>query len=318
VRATVIRDGELLVEERPDPEPGHGEVLVRIRAAGLNGADMLQRKGRYPAPPGAPADIPGLELAGEVAAVGPAVERWSVGDRVMAVVGGGAHAELAVLHTRLLMPVPEVLDWPAAGGLPEVFTTAHDALFTQAGLAAGERLLVHGAAGGVGTAAVQLGRMAGAHVTATVRSADRRDAVAELGAHEVIAPEGFPEHGPFDVILELVGAPNLPDDLQALRTGGRIATIGIGAGAKAELNLGLLMGKRGRIHGSTLRARPLEEKAVCARLVERHVLPGFESGALRVPVAERFSLDEVTAAYDRFEAGGKLGKIVLDLSAATG
>ena len=259
-----------------------------------------------------------MEFAGEVVAVGAGVERWSAGDRVMAIVGGGAQAELAALHTRLLMPVPEGLPWPEAGGLPEVFTTAYDAIFTQAGLQVGERLLVHGAAGGVGTAAVQLGRMAGAHVTATVRSEDKRDAVADLGAHEVIPPEGFAEHGPFDVILELVGAPNLPDDLKALEIGGRIATIGIGAGAKAEVNLGLLMGKRGRIHGSTLRARPLEEKAICARLVERHVLPGFRSGALTVPVAQTFALDEVVAAYDCFASGGKLGKIVLDLSAPSG
>src|SRR3954470_3513083 len=159
--ATIKDDGVLVVAEHPDPEPGEGEVLVRIKAAGLNGADMLQRKGRYPAPPGAPADIPGLELAGEVAAVGPGVERFGAGDRVMAVVGGGAHAELAPLHVRLLMPVPDGLDWVAAGGLPEVFTTAHDALFTQAGLAAGERLLVHGAAGGLGKAGLQLRRVGG-------------------------------------------------------------------------------------------------------------------------------------------------------------
>src|SRR3954452_9439857 len=318
MKAVTIRDGDLVVAEHPDPEPSSGEVLIRVASAGLNGADMLQRKGAYPAPPGSPPDIPGLELAGEVAGRGPDAGRFEEGARVMAVVGGGGQAELAVVHERAAMPVPDALDWPAAGGFPEVFTTAYDALFTQAGLQAGERLLVHGAAGGVGTAAVQLGRMAGVHVTATVRSEDKRNAVADLGAHEVIAPEGFADHGPFDVILELVGAPNLPDDLKALETGGRIATIGIGAGAKAEVNLGLLMGKRARIHGSTLRARPLEEKAVCARLVERHVLPGFASGALTVPVAETFPLDEVAAAYDRFEAGGKLGKIVLDLTSAAG
>ena len=318
MRAGTIRDGEVVVDEHPDPEPGPGQVLVRVRAAGLNGADMLQRRGRYPAPPGSPADIPGLELAGEVAALGPQVERFAEGDRVMAVVGGGGQAELAALHVRLLMPVPDGLDWPQAGGLPEVFTTAHDALFTQAQLRPGERLLVHGAAGGVGTAAVQLARMAGAHVTATVRSEEKRDGVADLGAHEVLPAEGFADHGPFDAILELVGAPNLAENLEALATNGRIATIGIGAGAKAELNLGLLLARRARIHGSTLRARPLEEKAVCARLVERHVLPGFESGALRVPVADTFPLEEAGAAYDRFEAGPKLGKIVLVTNRADG
>jgi NADPH:quinone reductase len=229
---------------------------------------------------------------------------------VMAVVAGGGQAELAVVHERALMPVPAALDWPEAGGVPEVFTTAHDALFTQAALLAGERLLVHGAAGGVGTAAVQLGRRAGARVVASVRREEHRAAVAELGA-EVIPPEGFADHGPFDVVLELVGAPNLPEDVQSLATGGRIATIGIGAGATAELNLGLLMARRARIHGSTLRTRPLEEKALAARRLEREVLPGLEDGSLRVPVARTFPLDEVAAAYDAFAGGGKLGKIVL-------
>src|SRR4051812_10382120 len=212
MRAATIKDGgELVVAEHPDPEPGKGEVLVRVRAAGLNGADMLQRKGGYPAPPGAPKDIPGLELAGEVAALGPGAIRFSEGDRVMGIVGGGGHAELAAVHERQLMPVPDGLQWPQAGGLPEVFTTAHDAIFTQGGLRPGERLLVHGAAGGVGTAAVQLGAAAGARVTATVRNPDARAAVQELGADAAIDPEGFAEHGPFDVVLELVGAPNLPD-----------------------------------------------------------------------------------------------------------
>jgi putative PIG3 family NAD(P)H quinone oxidoreductase len=313
MRAATIRDGEVLVDEHPDPEPGHGEILVRVAAAGLNGADMMQKAGRYPAPPGSPADIPGLELAGEVAACGPGAERFAEGDRVMAIVGGGGQGELTVVHERQAMPVPDGLDWSAAGGLPEVFTTAHDAIFTQGALRAGERLLVHGAAGGVGTAAVQLGAAAGAHVTATVRNPERRDAVAGLGAHEVLDPEGFEEHGPFDVILELVGAPNLTGDLAAVGTGGRIVVIGVGAGAKAEVNLLALMGKRATLRASTLRARPLEEKAATARALERQVLPLFERGALRVPVAETFPLDDVAAAYDRFAAGGKLGKIVVTL-----
>src|SRR5271169_6463783 len=158
MRAATIREQEIVIEEHADPVPGTGEALVRVRAAGLNGADMMQRRGLYPAPPGSPQDIPGMELAGEVVALGPGAERFAVGERVMAIVGGGAQAELATVHERQLMLVPQALDWPAAGGLPEVFTTAHDALFTQAGLRAGERLLVHGAAGGVGIAAVQLGR----------------------------------------------------------------------------------------------------------------------------------------------------------------
>ncbi|MDX6665114.1 MAG: hypothetical protein QOG68_1320, partial [Solirubrobacteraceae bacterium] len=219
MRAATVRDGEVVVEEHPDPQPGVDQVLVRVRAAGLNGADMLQRKGAYPAPPGSPPDIPGLELAGEVVALGPGAQRFAEGARVMAIVGGGGQAELAVVHERQLMPVPDALDWPQAGGTPEVFTTAHDAIFTQAGLRAGERLLVHGAAGGVGTAAVQLGHAAGAHVTATVRNEALRDGVRELGADDVLDPTAFEEDGPFDVVLELVGAPNLPGDLAALNTG---------------------------------------------------------------------------------------------------
>jgi putative PIG3 family NAD(P)H quinone oxidoreductase len=310
MRAATIRDQQVLIEEHPAPVPGAGEVLVRVRAAGINGADMMQRRGLYPAPAGSPADIPGLELAGEVAALGPGASRFAQGDRVMAIVGGGGQAELAVVHERQLMPVPEGLTWPQAGGLPETFTTAHDAIFTQAGLRPGEHLLVHGGAGGVGTAAVQLGAAAGARVTATVRSEDSREGVAAFGA-QAIAPEGFAEHGPFDVILELVGAPNLAENMNALALGGRVCVIGVAAGAKAELNLLALMAKRARIHGSTLRARPLEEKALAARALEREVLSLFAAGALQVPVAETFPLDDVAAAYDRFAEGGKIGKIVL-------
>jgi len=313
MRAATIRDGEILIEEHPDPVPGDGEVRVRVRAAGLNGADMMQRRGLYPAPPGSPQDIPGMELAGVVDALGAGAERFAAGDRVMAIVGGGGQAELAVVHERQLMGVPASLDWPAAGGLPEVFVTAHDAIFTQAQLRPGERLLVHGGAGGVGTAAIQLARATGARVTATVRREQSRAQVASLGA-EVIAPEGFAEHGPFDVILELVGAPNMVENMNALATGGRICVIGVSAGVKAELNLLALMGKRARIHGSTLRARPLEEKALVARRVEREVLPLFETGALTVPIAQTFPLEEATDAYDSFVAGGKLGKIVLRIA----
>jgi NADPH:quinone reductase len=312
MRAVTIKDKRLSVEDHPDPTPGAGECLVRVKAAGLNGADMMQRRGLYPAPPGAPQDIPGLELAGEVIDTGPGANRFAHGDRVMGIVAGGGQAELAVVHERILMPVPDDLDWVRAGGTPEVFTTAHDAVFTQAGLEPGERLLVHGGAGGVGTAAIQLGRAAGARVTATVRNPDAHREVAALGA-EVILPEGFAEHGPFDVILELVGAPNLAENLAALNTQGRITVIGIGAGAKGELDLRMLMFKRGRIHASMLRARPLEEKALTARAMERSVLPLLASGAVQVPIAATYPLEQAEAAYDRFAAGGKLGKIVLTM-----
>jgi NADPH2:quinone reductase len=311
MRAATVRDGEIVVEDHPDPTPGHGEVLIRVRAAALNGADMMQKRGLYPAPAGWPQDIPGLDVAGEVAEAGPNATRFRPGDRVMGFVGGGGHGELLTCHERLLMPVPENVGWAAAGGFPEVFTTAHDALFTQGELAAGERLLVHGAAGGVGTAAVQLGAATGAEVIATVRNADHRDAVAQLGAHAVIDPEGFGEHGPFDVILELVGAPNLPEDVKSLNMLGRLVVIGISAGAKGELNLGALMGKRGRVSASMLRGRAFEEKATAAREVERHVLPLLARGAIQVPIAKTYTLDDAPAAYERFAAGGKLGKIVV-------
>ena len=310
MRAATVVDGRIEIREHPDPEPGLGQLLVRVRAAGLNGADMIQVKGGYPAPPGSPPDIPGLELAGEVVGTGPGVTRFQPGDRVMAVVGGGGQAELATVHEREAMPVPAGMGWPEAGGLPEVFTTAHDALFSQAGLRMGERLLVHGAAGGVGTAGVQLGMAAGARVVASVRNPDMRSRVAELGA-TVIDPAEAGDAGPYDVILELVGAPNLEVNLKSLDTGGRITVIGTGAGARGEINLGLLMVKRARLHGSTLRARPLEGKAAAARLMESHVLPLFEAGRLKVPVDCTFPLEEAADAYGRFAAGAKFGKVVL-------
>ncbi|MCU1461596.1 MAG: zinc-binding dehydrogenase [Acidimicrobiales bacterium] len=312
--AVTIVDGQLEVREHPDPVPGAGELLVDVRAAGLNRADQMQVDGFYPAPPGSPPDIPGMELAGEVAAVGERVTRFTVGDRVMAIVGGGAQAERCLVHERVAMPVPDGISWPEAGGFPEAFVTAHDALFGQCRLAMGEHVLVHGAAGGVGTAGVQLAAAAGARVTATVRNESLRDAVAALAEHGrvlAIAPEGFEDHGPFDVVLELVGAPNLAGDLASLGTGGRIVVIGVGAGARAEVDLLALMARRGRIHASTLRARPLEEKALVTRGVEREVVPLLADGRVRVPIAATFPLAEAAAAYERFAAGGKLGKVVL-------
>jgi NADPH:quinone reductase len=311
MRAVTFDGGRLVLAERPDPEPGRGELLVRVAAAGLNGADMHQLRGGYPAPPGSPADIPGLELAGEVAAVGPDARRFAPGDRVMAVVGGGGQAELAVVHERLALPVPDGLGWAEAGGFPEVVTTAHDALFTQCGLGLADRLLVSGAAGGVGTAAVQLAAAAGARVVASVRNPDHHRPVAGLGAAVVTEPAQAFAEGPFDVVLELVGAPNVAASLDALATGGRLMIIGVGAGATVELDLRKLMTHRARLLGSGLRYRPLEQKADAARRVERQALPLVADGRLRIPVAATFPLEQAREAYDRFAAGGKLGKLVL-------
>ncbi len=297
----------------PDPVAGTGELVVAVRAAGMNQGDLLQRRGLYPAPPGSPPDIPGLEFAGEVIALGPSVERFGVGDRVMGVVGGGAQAEQVVIHERCALPIPEGIPDEQAGGFAEVFTTAHDALFTQCGLSMGERVGITGAAGGVGTAAVQLAVAAGADVVASVRTRSCQDPVAALGA-TVTDAEDFWDAGPFDVILELIGGPNLDADVKALTTGGRIVVIGAGGGAKGQVNVLALMGARGSIHASTLRARPLEGKAAAARAAERHVLPLLADGRVRVPIHATHRLEDAAEAYEDFAGGGKVGKIVLTAS----
>jgi NADPH:quinone reductase len=292
MRAAVVVEGRLEIEERPAPVPGDGEILIRVRAAGVNGADLLQRAGRYPPPPGAPPDIPGLECAGET----------EDGERVMALLPGGGHAELVAVHHTHVMRVPATVDWPQAGGFVETYATAHDALFSQAQLRDGERLLVNGAAGGVGTAAVQLGVQSGAEVTATARH--HRAELEALGA-------STQPSGEYDVILELVGGANLSENVERLAPRGRIAVIGTGAGATAEVNFGLLMRKRARIHGSTLRARSREEKEDVIRRLEGHALPLLADGRLTVPVEETFPLERAQEAYERFAAGGKFGKLVI-------
>lgn len=314
MRAVTFENGGLVVADGlPEPRPGAGEILVRVRASGLNGADRPERRTGYDTGASSGPVIPGLEFAGEVAAAGLGTTRFAIGARVMAIVAGGGQAEFCVVHERQAMLVPDTLDWPAAGGVPEVFTTAHDALFTQAALRLGERLLVHAAAGGVGTAAVQLGVAAGAHVTAAVRSPAVRDAVRALGAHEIIAGDRFADHGPFDVILELVGAPNLSADIDALAVGGRIVVIGVPAGDEATIRLRALMAKRGTLRASRLRARPLEEKAATARAMERHVLPHLSDGTISVPVLATYDLADAARAYERFAEPGKFGKIVLTM-----
>ncbi len=312
MRAVVIGDGGALgVAERPDPVPGDTELLIAVRAAGVNGADLAQRRGEYPPPPGWPVDVPGLELAGEVVRVGGRVRRFTVGDRVMALVGGGAQATRATVDETHALPVPPGLSWPQAGGFPEVFATAFDALFSQGGLALGERVPVSGAAGGVGAAAVQLAAVAGARVVATVRDPSLRDAVAAHGAAEVVAPDEVAGRGPYDVVLELVGADDLAAVLPHLANRGRALVIGTGAGARLDLDLRLLMSRRLQLRGSTLRARTLAEKAVVIDAVRGAVLPLLADRRLVVPVCATFPLDDIERAYERFAAGGKLGKVVL-------
>ena len=306
------------LEERPDPVVTGDDVLLRVRYAALNGADLAQRAGRYPAPPGSPPDVPGIETAGTVIACGPTARRFSVGDRVFGIVGGGGLADRVVVHERHVAPVPDNLDELAAAAVPEVFVTAHDAAVTQAVLKMGELLVVTGANGGVGTAAVQIGAAAGARVLATVRSAEVRAQVAELGA-ETIAPDDLVERaqelGGANVVLELVGAPNLDHDFAALAVKGRIVIVGTGAGSEAPLDLRKLMGKRVRLLGTVLRARPLEEKADAVQAFAREVVPHLATGRVRPLVDRVFPAAEAAAAFDRMQAPGKLGKVLLDFEA---
>ncbi len=311
MRAVTIVDHDVTWAEHPDPVPGDTELLVAVRAAGLNGADLLQRRGRYPAPPGVPPDIPGLELAGEVVAVGRRVSRVSVGDGVMALMAGGGQAELAVVDERTVLPVPDQLSWERAGGFPEAFCAAHDALFRQCRLSLGERVLVTGAAGGVGTAAVQLAAAAGAVVVASSRHAELHPALRDLGAAEAALPDEALGHGPFDVVVEMVGAPSLVAAVPALAPFARVAVVGVGAGSRMEIDLLRLMNARVTIGGATLRSRHLDDKAAVVNAVGRSVLPLVARGAIDVPVAATVPMAEAATAYDRFASGAKLGKIVL-------
>jgi NADPH:quinone reductase len=293
MRAAVIRDGRIEIEERPDPVAGPGEIRIHVHAAGVNGADLAQRAGRYPPPPGV-TDVPGLECAG--------VEPES-GRRFMALLAGGGQAEVAIAPVDHVIPIPNELGWEEAGGFMETFATAHDALFTQAALQPGERLLVNGAAGGVGTAAVQLGCALGAYVSANARH--HQSELEALGA-------SLDVDGRFDVILELVGGENLTTNLERLAPKGRIVVIGVGAGPKAEIDFRLLMGTRGRISASHLRARGGDEKADVVRRLRLYM----RAHSFRVPVEETFPLERTQEAYERFAAGGKFGKIVVCPTAA--
>jgi NADPH:quinone reductase len=307
----------LTLVERPLPEPSRGEVRVRVRATAVNRADLLQRMGAYPAPPDAPPDIPGLELAGEVDAVGPDVYRLAVGDRVFGLVGGGAYAEAVVTHERALARIPERLSFEQAAAIPEAFITAHDAIVGQAGLAGGECLLVHAVGSGVGTAAVQLGHALGAFVIGTARTADKLERARPLGLDAGVVPEG----GRFAdavrkiaepaVVLELVGGSYVAEDLRCIRPLGRIVVVGLMAGARHEVDLGLLLTRRARLFGTVLRSRPLEEKLAVMRAFEDQVVPLVARGKL-VPVIDTvLSLDDAARAHERMASNAGFGKIVL-------
>ena len=312
MQAAVVERGALEWRTVPDPEPGPGQLLVEVHAAGVNNADLIQRLGFYPPPPGWPEDVPGLELAGRVVAKGPGCRGpFAAGDRVMGLVGGGAQAELAVMDEAEALAVPPGTSWEEAGGFPEAFSTAYDALVTQGGLALGDRVLVTGAAGGVGTAGVQLAAAAGAEVVASVRRPELRQALVALGATRAEEPSSAAELGPFDVVLELVGGDGFAMSLEALAVGGRLVVIGTGAGGRPEIDLLGLMQRRTTVRGSTMRARPAAEKALVAGAVGAHVVPLLAEGRVRVPIAETFALADAPAAYDRFAAGAKLGKVVL-------
>jgi putative PIG3 family NAD(P)H quinone oxidoreductase len=303
------------VLERPDPEPGPEEVVVVAPFAGMNPADLQQREGRYPAPPGAPSDVPGLEVAGTVVATGERVTTWEVGDRVFGLVGGGGLADRVVVHERCVARVPDRIGDDEAAAVPEAFITAHDAVCTQAGLRPGETLLVHGANGAVGSAAVQIGVAAGARVLGSVRSDAAAGTVSDLGAEVVkgvdlvSAVSAATSGAGADVILELVGAPHFPGNLEMLATLGRVVVVGVAAGSTVELDLVGLMRRRGSIRGTVLRARPLEAKALAVRAFEREVVPMLADGRVRARVDETFVAEEVHAAFDRLSQ--RSGKVLL-------
>ncbi|MDQ3364890.1 MAG: NAD(P)H-quinone oxidoreductase [Myxococcota bacterium] len=310
----------LAIVDRPLPVPARGEVRVRIRATAVNRADLLQRMGAYPAPSDAPADIPGLELAGEVDAVGEGVERLAVGDRVFGLVGGGSYAEAVVTHERALAKIPDGLGFEEAAAIPEAFITAHDAIVGQAHLTAGEVLLVHAIGSGVGTAAAQLGRALGAFVIGTARTPAKLERAKALGmdAGVVVAGGRFAEAvravAEPAVILELVGGGYVDEDLRCLRPLGRIVLVGLMAGVRHELDLGLVLRKRARIFGTQLRSRPLEEKLAVMRTFESQVVPLLARGKLAPVIDCVMPLEEAGAAHARMASNAGFGKIVLRVS----
>ncbi|HCF56379.1 MAG TPA: NAD(P)H-quinone oxidoreductase [Myxococcales bacterium] len=324
MRAVIVREpgGVEVLEQREvaDPEPRDGELLVRVKAAGVNRADVLQRRGRYPAPADAPQDILGLEFAGEVEACGRAVSRFRPGDRVMGVVGGGACAERLVIHERIALPVPRGLGFAEAAAIPEAFLTAFDAALLQGALEPGNWLLVHAVGSGVGTAAVQLARLVNARTVGTARSEAKIARARGLGlavglvldkplfADEVKRRTGGPGA---DVVLDLVGGAYLEENLRAMAPLGRQIVVGLVAGSSVSLSLGLLLAKRLTLRGTVLRSRSLEERAALALEFERQILPQFEQGALRPIVDRVLPMAEIAEAHRLIEANASFGKLVL-------
>jgi NADPH2:quinone reductase len=298
------------------PEPGPNELLVRVAAAGLNRADILQRKGFYPAPAGSVGHVPGLEYAGHVERVGEGVTDFVRGDAVMGIVGGGAMATHVVVHAREALRVPAGMPIEQAAAIPEVFLTAYDALFCQAELGMGEHVLLHAVGSGVGTAALQLALAVGAHVTGTARTQDKLDRCRALGLHEGLLLQGesfaprIPPRG-CDVILDTIGAAYLADNIKVLAPRGRLVVVGLLGGAAAELPLGLLLAKRARVIGTVLRSRALEEKASLTRAFEHHALPLFAAGKLKPIVDAVLPMSEVRAAHERMESNQSFGKLIL-------
>ena len=309
----------LVVTDLPDPTPGRGEVVLDMAATAVNRADTLQRQGSYPPPPGA-SDVLGLECSGVVSAVGADVERWSVGDRVCALLAGGGYAEKVLVPAGQVMPVPDGVDLVAAGALPEVACTAWSNVFMVAALQPDETLLVHGGAGGIGTFAIQLAHALGARVVATAGSPEKLEVCRSLGADVAVSyrEQDFVEevhaatdgHGA-DVILDNMGAKYLERNLAALATEGRLVVIGMQGGTRAEIDLGALMRKRAAVTATSLRARPVEEKAaICASVVE-HVWPLVADGSVRTLVHATLPLEDAREGHRMMEAGEHVGKIVL-------
>jgi putative PIG3 family NAD(P)H quinone oxidoreductase len=325
VQALVLSEGgRLAIGDRPVPEPVADQVLVRVYGAGLNRADLLQRAGRYPPPPGAPEDIPGLEFAGVVEATGPSVFGLQAGDAVMGIVAGGAQAEYLVTPESQCARVPDSLDLVMAGGVPEAFITAHDAMCTQADLHPGARVLIHAVASGVGTAALQLACAMGATVVGTSRTKDKLDRAVELGLQQAVAVDtGFDPAdvarriteggGPADVIVDLVGGPYLAVDIAAAAPKARIVIVGIIAGGRAELDMAALMGKRLTLRGTVLRSRPPHEKAAATHAFAGQVIPLLAACTVAPVVEEVVPLAEAERAYDLLAADTTFGKVILDL-----